>query len=121
MLSEHTGHSLANAPTARTFLIFFGTECLSGTLGNGTSSVPRGMPWAIYRLIAAGHFGPDEIAAMTKAYEAALTEIHLLDRHNPLTELIARSIVIVTGTGERNPEIIKGRALAALGISKAAA
>ena len=44
-------------------------------------------------LIAAGHFGPDEIAAMTKAYEAALTDLRLVDRHNPLTELIARSIL----------------------------
>jgi len=76
---------------------------------------------AIYRLIGAGHFGPDEIAAMTKAYEAALTDLRLVDRYNPLTELIARSILIVTGTGERNPEIIKGRALTALGISQTAA
>ena len=76
---------------------------------------------AIYRLIAAGHFGPDEIAVMTKAYEAVLTDLGLVDRHNPLTEPIARSIVIVTGTGERNPEIIKGRALTALGISQTAA
>ena len=76
---------------------------------------------AIYRLIAAGHFGPDEIAAMTKAYEAALTDLRLVDRYNPLTELIARSILIVTGTGERNPEIIKGRALTVLGISRTAA
>jgi len=45
MFSEHTGHFQTNAPTARTFLIFFGTEYLSGTLGTGTSSVPRGTPW----------------------------------------------------------------------------
>src|SRR3974377_1124996 len=101
MLSEHTGHSLANAPTARTFLIFFGTECLSGTFGHRHAIRPTGNAMAIYRLVAAGHFGPDEIATMTKAYEAALTDLRLVDRHNPLTELIARSIVIVTGTGER--------------------
>ena len=90
-------------------------------IGERNFLCPKGNAMAIYRFIAAGHFGPDEIAAMTKAYEAALTEIHLIDRHDPLTELIARSIVTVTGTGERDPKIIKDRALAALGISKAAA
>jgi len=120
MFSEHTGHFQTNAPTARTFRIFSGTECLSGTL-NWNFICPTGSAMPIYRLIAAGDFGPDEIAAMTKAYETAVIDLRLVDRHNPLTELIARSIVIVTGTGERNPEIIKGRALAALGISKAAA
>jgi len=76
---------------------------------------------AIYRLIADGHLGPDEVAAMKKAYEEVVTDLRLVDRHNPLTELIARSILIVTGPGERNPEIIKGRALTALGISQTAA
>ena len=78
---------------------------------------------AIYRLIAAGHFGPDEIEPMTKAYELSLEALNLVDRNDPLTELIARSIVNVTGTGERNPELIKDRALNALGvhIRKAAA
>jgi len=71
---------------------------------------------AIYRLIAAGHFGPDEIEAMTQAYETCLGELRLADRSDPLTELIARSIVNVTGTGERDPEIIKDRALSALGV-----
>ena len=76
---------------------------------------------AIYRLIAAGHFGPEEIEAMTKAYEATLAELRLVDRNDPITELIARKIVNVTGTGERTPQVIKDRALAALGIRKAAA
>ncbi len=76
---------------------------------------------AIYRLIAAGHFGPGEIEAMTKAYEATLAELRLVDRNDPITELIARKIVNVTATGERTPQVIKDRALAALGIRKAAA
>jgi hypothetical protein len=39
-----------------------------------TAICPTRNAMAICRLIAAGHFGPDEIATMTKAYEAALTE-----------------------------------------------
>jgi len=33
---------------------------------------------AIYRLIANGSFGPDEIKAMTAAYEAALVDLGLV-------------------------------------------
>jgi hypothetical protein len=75
---------------------------------------------AIYRLIAIGTFGPDEIKAMAAAYEAALGNLNL-DREDPLTELIAKSIVNVTATGERDPETIKERALNALGIRRSAA
>jgi hypothetical protein len=75
---------------------------------------------AIYRLIAIGTFGPDEIKAMTAAYENALIDLSL-DRDDRLTELIAKSIVNVTATGERDPETIKERALNALGIRRPAA
>jgi hypothetical protein len=71
---------------------------------------------AIYRLIANGSFDPDTIEAMTKAYEAALTDLRLVDRNDPLTELIAKSIVGVAGMGERDPNKIKERALNALGV-----
>lgn len=76
---------------------------------------------AIYRLIASGHFGPDEIDTMTQAYEAALIDLGLTDRNDPLTELIAKSIVNATATGERDPQVIKERAINALGIRKIAA
>jgi hypothetical protein len=76
---------------------------------------------AIYRLIASGTFGPDEIKAMAAAYEAALIDLQLIDRNEPLTELIAKAIVTVTATGERDPENIKERALNALGVRRTAA
>jgi hypothetical protein len=44
-----------------------------------------------------------------------------LDRDDPLTELVAKSIVNVTATGERDPETIKERSLNALGIRRSAA
>jgi len=76
---------------------------------------------AIYRLIAGGTFGPDEIKAMAATYEGALIDLHLIDRNDPLTELIAKAIVNVTATGERDPEKIKERALNALGLRRTAA
>jgi len=79
------------------------------------------LPVAIYRLIAGGTFGPDEIKAMAAAYEGALIDLQLIDRNDPLTELIAKAIVNVTATGERDPEKIKERALNALGLRRTAA
>lgn len=72
----------------------------------------------IYRLIASGTFDPDVIEVMTAAYERALSELRLTDRNDPLTELIAKSIINVTAVGERDPEMLKERALHALGIRK---
>jgi hypothetical protein len=76
---------------------------------------------AIYRLIANGSFGPEEIKAMTAAYEAALIDLGLVDRDDPITEIVATAIVSVTSMGERDPMIIKNRALNAIGIPNNAA
>ena len=76
---------------------------------------------AVYSLIANGSFGPDLIVAMTAAYESALTDLELIDRKDPLTELIAKSIINITATGEREPERMKERALNALGVRRSAA
>ena len=73
---------------------------------------------AIYRLIANGEFGPEEIEAMTAAYESALLDLRLTDRDDPITEIIAKTIVNITSTGERNPTLIKERAINALGIPR---
>ena len=70
---------------------------------------------AIYRLIANGSFGPAEIKAMTAAYEAALLDLGLVDRDDPITEIVATAIVSVTSMGELDPATIKDRALNAIG------
>jgi hypothetical protein len=76
---------------------------------------------AIYRLIANGSFGPDEIEVMTAAYEGALIDLCVTNRDDPITELIAKSIVNVTATGVRDPVLIKERAINALGVRKSTA
>lgn len=73
---------------------------------------------AIYRLIANGSFGPAEIEAMTAAYEGALLDLGLVDRDDPITEVVAKAIVGITGMGERDPATIKDRALHAIGASR---
>ena len=73
---------------------------------------------AIYKLIANGSFGPQEIEVMSAAYESALIDLGITKRDDLVTELIAKSIVNVISTGERNPEIVKERAINALGLRK---
>jgi hypothetical protein len=73
---------------------------------------------AIDRLIANGSFGPDEIEVMTAAYEGALIDLCVTNGDDPITELIAKSIVNVTATGVRDPVLIKERAINALGVRK---
>jgi hypothetical protein len=76
---------------------------------------------AIYKLIANGSFGPDEIKVMTEAYEGALIDLDIADRNDPLTNLIAKSIVNVTAAGERDPILVKERAINALGVRRSSA
>jgi hypothetical protein len=62
--------------------------------------------------------GPDEIEVMKSAYGAALIEVGVTDRDDPITDLIAKLIVNVTSTSERNPKEIMDRAFECLGRSE---
>ena len=55
---------------------------------------------------------------MTAAYEAALVELKLIDRSDPITELIAQAIVRIATIGERDPKILKQDALHSLGVDE---
>ena len=72
----------------------------------------------IYRLFQNSAFGQEEIDRMVKAYEACLKELGVEDRSDPVTEKVAKHIVEVAQTGERNPMEIAGRALKALGLPR---
>jgi hypothetical protein len=76
---------------------------------------------SIHKLIANGSFGPNEIEVMKAAYEAALVDVDVTGRNAPITELIAKAIVNVTASGERNPQEVMEHALNALGVRRSAA
>ncbi len=73
---------------------------------------------AIYKLIANGSFGQMEIEAMSAAYESALVDLGVKSRDDPITELIAKAIVNVVATGERDSKLIEERAINALGVRR---
>jgi len=74
---------------------------------------------AIRRLIAAGSYKPEEIRAMTDAYDVALIVLRLNDKDDPITELLAKSIAGIVATGARKPGEIATKAIDALGIKRA--
>ena len=46
---------------------------------------------AIYKLIANGSFGPNEIEVMSAAYESALVNLGIANRDDPITEFNCQS------------------------------
>jgi hypothetical protein len=71
---------------------------------------------AIYRLFQKSAFGPAEVECMATAYEDALRVLRLVDREDPITEIVAKKIIEIAQTGERDPLIIRARAITELGI-----
>ena len=63
-------------------------------------------------------FDPDITRAMGAAYDKAREMLH--DRGQPevVQEVIARRIINVVMTGERDPELICQRAMTALGLDR---
>jgi hypothetical protein len=68
-------------------------------------------PVAIYRLLQKSAFEPEDIERMTAAYEAALEQLGLIDRNDPITEEVAKIVVEVAQTGEKYPDRICAAAL----------
>lgn len=69
---------------------------------------------AIYRFIRESAFDHDDTKRMGDAYEAALVELGLADRTDPLTEIIAKYIIEIAQTGEKDSKLICKLALARL-------
>jgi hypothetical protein len=71
---------------------------------------------AIYRLLAKSPLGPQEIDILAKAYEATLLALGLVDRNDPITEMIAKKIIEIGQTGLRDPAQISAQAIQELGV-----
>jgi hypothetical protein len=71
---------------------------------------------AIYRLLAKSPLGPDEINILATAYETTLRELRLVDRSDPITQLVAKKIIEVGQTGLKDPAKISAQAIKELGI-----
>jgi hypothetical protein len=63
-------------------------------------------------------FGPEDIASLSAAFEAALSKLELVDRTDPATMAVAKLIIEFAKQGERRPERLC--ALAVQQLSKSA-
>ena len=71
---------------------------------------------AIYRLLQNLPMGPEEIDRLSAAYEQTLRTLCLVDRNDPLTELIAKKIIEIGQTGVKEPARISALAIEGLGL-----
>lgn len=56
----------------------------------------------IERLGAERNLRPDEIAKLNLAFSKALRALHLVNRNDPVTEIVARKIIEIGATGVRD-------------------
>jgi hypothetical protein len=71
---------------------------------------------AIYRLLQNSAFAPEDVRRMTAAYEEVLRVLGLANRADPMTEIVAKKIIEIAQTGERDHTQICARTIAELGI-----
>ena len=70
----------------------------------------------IRRFLNGTSIEPHEIEQLNLAYQAALRSLYLVDRDDPIVEIVARKIIQIGKTGLRDPAQISERALKELGF-----
>jgi hypothetical protein len=65
-----------------------------------------------------GSFDPDTTRAMGEAFDRARKQLHDRGQPDVVQEIIARRIIDIARTGERDPDTMCKRALAAFGIDR---
>ena len=69
----------------------------------------------IHRLLELAGLGPDDIDRLVRAYQLVLHALQLVDRNDPVTEIVARKIIRIGKRGG-TPDEIAQRAIKELGI-----
>ena len=69
---------------------------------------------AILQLLKGSAFDPEQIKVMTEAY-GTLKSLHLKAGTDPINEIIAKKIVNIAQTNERDPKRISARTINELG------
>ena len=57
----------------------------------------------IHRFLQNMPMGPEEISRLTTAYEQTLRGIGLVDRDDPLSEMVAKKVIQIAKSGVRDP------------------
>jgi hypothetical protein len=70
----------------------------------------------INRLLNGSNLGPEEVERLNRAYTCALRQLHLVDRDDPVADIVARKIIEVGATGISDPKEISKTAIKQLGL-----
>jgi hypothetical protein len=60
-----------------------------------------------------GVFDPEDIAVMATAFDRLLADLKLVDRNDPVVTMLAKLVIKLVRTGERDPERIRQHVLGA--------
>ena len=71
---------------------------------------------AIYRLLKNCSLQPEEINRVLEAYDQALHTLCVKDRDDPLTEMIAKTIIKIAQTGVQDPTQLSALAIKELEV-----
>ncbi len=66
---------------------------------------------SIDRLLQNSPMGPEEVSRITEAYQQALHTLCVKDRDDPLTEIIAKTIIRIAQTGVHDAAQISALAI----------
>ena len=69
----------------------------------------------INRLLKEGKFSSEEVERLNRAFALALNPLGLIDRNDPICEIVARKIIEIDRAGTHEPEEIAKLAVAQLG------
>jgi hypothetical protein len=77
----------------------------------GTPSLHSGAGMPINRLLKGSNLSAAEIETLNRAFDLALKKLGLVDRNDPITEMVAAKIMAVAQRGLRDPVEISETAL----------
>jgi hypothetical protein len=67
----------------------------------------------IHRLVKTGAFEPEQVAMLREVFEDVLRSLGLVDRADALTDMVAKTVIAVAQTGERDRVRLKQSVLKA--------
>jgi hypothetical protein len=70
----------------------------------------------INRLFREGKIKPEEVERLNRAFTFALHRLNLVDRNDPVCDIVARKVIEIDRAGTHDPEEISKLAAKQLGI-----
>jgi len=70
----------------------------------------------IYRLLQNSPLGPEEISMLADAYNEAMKKLGLVDRNDPVAEIVAKKVIELGQRGIRESKQLSDLAVKELGV-----